>query len=222
MHKTLVIIGASGHGKVVVDIAEQIGCYDEILFCDDSMTRETVLGYPIVGDSQKALEYKEKADYIVAIGNSKIRENVMTNLQFQNGHIATLIHPKATVSRYAKIGYGTVVMAGAVINPDSEIGKGCIINTGATVDHDCRIGDFVHVAVGSHLCGTVAVGSHTWIGAGAIVKNNLDICGDCMIGAGAVVVKNIERKGKYMGVPAEKKKMLDSENSGGGSTGKTT
>lgn len=204
MHRTLVIIGAGGHGKVVADIAEQLGCYEEILFCDDSTVQKTVLNYPVVGDSQKALEYVEKADYIVAIGNGKIREKVMSNLKSQGGRIATLIHPRATVSRYAKIGCGTVVMAGAVLNPDSVIGEGCIINTGATVDHDCVIKDYVHTAVGSHLCGTVAVGSHTWIGAGAIVKNNVNICGDCMIGAGAVVVKDIKEAGTYIGVPARR------------------
>lgn len=203
-YKKLVIIGAGGHGKVVADIAESLGRYDDILFLDDKSESQTVLDYPVVGDSTKAAEYTDQAEFIVAIGNDVIRENMMCNLCSKGVHVATLVHPKATVSRHAKMGVGTVVMAGAVINPDSVIGRGCIINTGATVDHDCMVGDYVHVAVGSHLCGTVRIGSHTWIGAGATIKNNIDICDGCTIGAGAVIVKDIEEAGIYVGVPARR------------------
>lgn len=190
----LVIIGASGHGKVISDIADKLG-YKDIVFLDDDDSINECAGFPVVGKTQEATEID--GDKIVAIGNPSIRERIQDGL-----HTVTLIHPDAVIGRRVNIGEGTVVMAGAVINSDTTIGKGCIINTTSSVDHDCTIGDYVHVAVGAHICGTVRVGKKTWIGAGSTIINNLSICGDCMIGAGAVVVDNIDKSGKYIGVPA--------------------
>ena len=205
MHKKLIIIGASGHGKVVADIAGQLHKYEEIVFLDDNDSLDKCMGYPVVGKSDRMKEYLNVADFFVAIGNAKIRKKVMEQLQERNASIATLIHPAAIIGSHVTIGEGTVVMAGAVINPDTQVGEGCIINTCASVDHDCQIGDYVHVAVGAHVCGTVNVGESTWIGAGATVKNNVNICSDCMIGAGAVVVKDIDETGTYIGVPARRR-----------------
>lgn len=195
--KQLVIIGASGHGKVVADIARKTG-YEEICFLDDNESLTECSGYPVVGRSSEWTRFD--CDVFVAIGNAKIRERMMEELTDKS--VPTLIHPNAVIGENVSIGFGTVVVAGAIINPGATIGKGCIINTAASVDHDCVINDFVHVSVGAHVAGTVEVGKSTWIGAGAVVKNNLNICGDCMIGAGAVVIKDIEEPGTYVGVPA--------------------
>lgn len=202
MHKKLIIIGASGHGKVVADIAEKLHRYEEIVFLDDNTDLKECMGYPVVGKSDEIEKYRNDADFLVAIGNAENRKNVMEHLKERNVSIPTLIHPAAVVGSHVTIGEGTVVMAGAVINPDTVIGTGCIINTCASVDHDCRVGDYVHVAVGAHLCGTVEVGQSTWIGAGATVRNNVNICSDCIIGAGAIAIKDIDRVGTYIGVPA--------------------
>ncbi len=196
----LVIVGASGHGKVIADIAEKVG-YTDIVFLDDNPKVESCGNYKVVGGCKSALSYKN-ADFIVAIGNAKVRRNIQSELIAKGLHIVSLIHPAAVIAPNVKIGAGTVVMAGAVINPCTEIGQGCIVNTCASIDHDCRIGDYVHVSVGAHVAGTVIIGDNTWIGAGATVINNIKITADCMIGAGAVVVKNIENKGIYKGIPA--------------------
>lgn len=198
--KKLAIIGASGHGKVIADIAIRNG-YEEIVFFDDNREIHECAGFPVVGTSGEVDDYSDY-DVIVAIGNASIRKQI--HKQVGEDRLATLIHPQAVISRRVTIGKGTVVMAGAVVNSDTKIGEGCIINTGASVDHDCSIGDFVHVSVGAHVAGTVTVGDDTWIGAGATVSNNVAICGECMIGAGAVVVKNIKEPGTYVGSPAEK------------------
>lgn len=199
--KQLVIIGASGHGKVVADLAVHCG-YTDIAFLDDARSGGTCLGYPIVGAVRDAVLYHQ-SDFIVAIGNAETRERVQTMLLQKGLHMATLIHPKAVIASHVSIGAGSVIMAGTVINPDTKIGEGCIINTCASVDHDNVIGDYVHVSVGSHLAGTVHVGKGTWVGAGATVSNNIQICGGCMIGAGAVVVHDIMQAGTYIGVPAK-------------------
>ena len=199
--KKLAIIGASGHGKVVADIAGKSG-YDPIVFLDDDESVKQCGDYPVVGKSTDAENLH--CDVFVAIGNIKIRRRIQKMLKDAGVPISTLIHPNAVVAEDVKIGKGTVIMAGAVINPGTVLGEGCIINTCASVDHDCSVGVYVHVAVGAHLCGTVEVGEDTWIGAGALISNNRYVCSDCMIGAGAVVVHDIRDAATYVGVPAQK------------------
>ena len=197
--KRLMIIGASGHGKVVADIAAKNG-YEDIVFLDDDESLKGCAGYPIIGNSKLAVD--NDCDKIVAIGNSEIREKIQKKLS----NLITLIHPNAVISRRVKIGEGSVIMAGVVISSEVVIGKGCIINTCASVDHDCKIGDFSHISVGAHVAGTCEIGSRSWVGAGAIINNNINICDSCMIGAGAVVVKNINVAGTYIGIPAIRRK----------------
>lgn len=202
MSKQLVIIGASGHGKVIADIGEKNG-YTEILFLDDNKAVTACGKYSVVGASCDAIRYSS-SDFIVGIGKADIRKRIQEGLIAKGLHIATLVHPNSVIAPDVSLGVGTVVMAGAIINPGSKVGNGCIINTGATVDHDNVLEDYVHVSVGSHLAGTVSIGTNTWIGVGAIVSNNVSICENCMVGAGAVVVKDITEPDTYIGTPARK------------------
>ena len=202
MNKRIVIVGASGHGKVIADIAKKNG-YSDIVFLDDNALLKECNGYPVVGTSGDANQYSDR-DFIVAIGNARIREAVQNRLAATGMNLVTLVHPNAVIGENVSLDEGTVVMAGAVLNPCVKVGKGCIINTCASVDHDCTLGDFAHVSVGAHVAGTVTIGERTWLGIGSVVSNNIDITSDCMIGAGAVVVKNIQESGTYVGVPAKK------------------
>ena len=171
----LIIVGASGHGKVIADIAINVG-YKDIVFLDDDVSIKECSGFPVVGTC--SIVKNMEGDKIIAIGNAGVRERIHQDIS-----LITLIHPDAVIGRNVEIGEGSVVMAGAIINPDSRIGKGCIINTASSVDHDCVVGNYSHIAVGAHLCGTVGVGDCCWIGAGAVVSNNITI-GSCVtIGA---------------------------------------
>lgn len=199
MRRKLIIIGASGHGRVVADCGVKNG-YEDILFLDDNETLKKCGKYPVIGTSRRVKELR--GDVIVAIGNTEIRQKIQESIE--KDRLVTLIHPSAVVSE-AAIGEGSVVLAGAVINPGTRIGKGSIINTSSSVDHDCLVGNYVHVSVGAHIAGGVTIGDSTWIGAGAIVSNHLNICGGCLIGAGAVVIKDIREAGVYIGVPARRK-----------------
>jgi len=203
MDKRLVIIGASGHGKVVADIA-QLNGYKEIIFLDDDTNLKRNGIYAVVGTTKDIDKYKDH-HFIVGIGNNAIRARIIDQLEEKNALIVTLIHPSAVIDKTVHIEKGTVVMANTVINADACIGRGCIINTCSSVDHDCVIGDYVHVSVGAHIAGTVSIGERAWIGAGATINNNVSICGNCIIGAGAVVIKKIEESGTYIGVPAKQK-----------------
>jgi sugar O-acyltransferase (sialic acid O-acetyltransferase NeuD family) len=196
----LVIIGASGHGKVVADIAKLSG-YEDIVFLDDNSELTTCAGFPVIGPSSHIDE--TTGDVFVAVGNNQIRSRLMTVICDRS--IPVLRHPNSIIAEDVKIGRGTVVMAGAIINSGALIGEGCIINTSSSVDHDCTVGMYCHISVGAHLCGTVNVGTKSWVGAGATVINNINICHDCLIGAGATVIEDIVVPGTYVGVPAKRK-----------------
>ena len=203
MRQDVIIIGASGHGKVIADIVRLSGDYVFGLLDDAPDVAKEFLERPILGTINDYQRYLDKK-FVIAIGNSDVRERIAE--QMHGAEWYTAIHPSAVVSQLGtRIGEGTVIMANAVINPGTSIGKHCIINTGAIIDHDNQIEDYVHVSVGAKLAGTVSVGRKTWIGIGASIRNNTAICADCMIGAGAVVVKDIEEKGTYIGVPAAAK-----------------
>ena len=204
-NRKLLIIGAGGQGKVVADIAENMGCYDEIIFADSYTDKKICVGFPVVTQDEITDSDYNECDVIIAIGNSHTRGKIVDEFRRRGCFFPTLIHPKAVVARSANVDEGTVIMAGAVVNPEARVGKFCIVNTSSSIDHDCVIGDFCHVSVGAHLAGTVTVGEHTWIGAGACVNNNLDICPECMIGSGSMVVNSITEPGVYMGVPARLK-----------------
>lgn len=208
--KKLWIIGAGGHGKVVADIAEKTGHYEEIAFLDDGKAAgETCGRYVIRGTLSDGLRQIDGSEFFVAVGNASVRRRITKQLKDAGAEIPVLIHPDAVIAEDCRIGEGTVVMAGTVINSGCQIGKGVIVNTGASVDHDNIIGDFSHISVGAHLAGTVRIGSGVWIGIGAVVSNNLSITDDVIIGAGAAVIRNIEESGTYVGVPAERIEMME-------------
>ena len=204
MKNKLLIIGASGHGKVVADIALKMNKWQSVVFLDDDETLRTSMGIEVIGKSKSAYELLHDYDICVAVGNNAIREKLQTELESKGASLPALIHPTVVIGEQVNVGSGTVVMAGVVINCCTRIGKGCIINTGSTIDHDNVIGDYTHISPGVHLAGTVKVGQSTWIGIGSIVSNNVNIISGCKVGAGAVVVKDIKDPGTYVGVPVRK------------------
>ena len=202
MSKSVIVIGASGHGKVVADIIRCAG--DEVAgFLDDNKkSLNNFIGYPVLGSVTEYEKFLESY-FVVAIGNAEIRQKIADRLQGVKWY--TAIHPSAVISQIdVEIGEGTVVMANAVVNSGVSIGKHCIINSGAVVEHDNIIEDFVHISVGVKLAGTVHIGKRSWIGIGAVISNNISVCQDCMIGAGGVVVKDISESGIFVGVPVKK------------------
>ncbi|MDD6238195.1 MAG: acetyltransferase [Oscillospiraceae bacterium] len=204
MSEQVIVIGASGHGKVVADIVRKSG--DTLLgFLDDNKTLPpAICGIPVLGKTAEYAKYPE-ASFVIAIGNAAVREKIARQLDGVRWY--TAIHPSAVISPLdVHIGVGSVVMANAVVNPSAHIGKHCILNTTAVVEHDNRIGDFAHISVGAKLGGTVTIGNRAWVGIGAAISNNVTICDDCMVGAGAVVICDIKESGTYVGVPARKNK----------------
>ena len=197
---SLIIIGASGHGKVILDIALKNG-YQDIKFLDDSTDKQECAGYPIIDSIKNAYKYID-FDFIIAIGNNKTRKKIYNTLS--NHRFISLVHPSAIISRRVSIGLGTVVMANAVINSDTRVGDFCIVNTSSSIDHDCTIENFSHISVGSHIAGNVSIGSNSWIGVGAIVSNNIKMFNNVLIGAGSTVIRDIDSQGTYIETPSKK------------------
>lgn len=204
MKDKLIIIGASGHGKVVADIAIKMNKWQSIAFLDDDESIKTSMGLEVIGKTADAFTYRDEADFFVAIGSNVTREKIQEKLIEQGLNVVSLIHPSVVIGTGVEIGIGTAVMAGVVINSSSRIGKGCIINTSSSLDHDNIIEDYVHISPGVRTAGSVTIGKGTWLGIGSVVSNNINICSGCKVGAGAVVVKDITEPGTYVGVPVRK------------------
>ena len=202
--KRLVILGAGGHGRSVVDAAFKQGKWQSICFLDDSMTESCLGSVPIVGRISEAKDMADGSEFIVAIGDNGSRRILCESLERLHVEMALVVHPSAEIGLGVNLAPGTAILAGAIINCNARVGKGCIINTGATIDHDCTIHDFVHISPGVHIGGTVQIGEETWIGIGASLINNIAVSRNCTIGAGAVVIRDILDPGIYVGVPARR------------------
>lgn len=201
--KRLAILGASGHGKVVADCAEQCG-WTSVSFFDDAWPEKQDNGvWPVIGNTDSLLEsYRQFDGVLVAIGNNRTRQLKLQQLHGYGVLLPVLIHPAASVSRYASLGAGSVAFAGAVVNADTRVGMGAIINTAATIDHDCVLGAAVHVSPGANLAGGVSIGDRSWIGIGSSVVQLVKIGSDVMVGAGAAVVSDVATGHVVVGVPA--------------------
>lgn len=193
----VILIGASGHAKVVCSVIESMGIKIEACF-DQNPVINTLNGYQNLGELQA--EHFPNLPCLIAIGNNQIRQNIAQKTQRA---FLTAIAASAVIDQFVEIGAGTVVMQGAVVQRDTFIGKHCIINTKASIDHDNHIADYVHVSPGATLCGNVHVGEGTHIGAGATILPNIRIGAWCKIGAGAVVTQNINDHTTVVGVPAK-------------------
>ena len=187
------LYGASGHGKVIAEIAEENNLLIEA-FIDQNILRKDLLGYKVIHKIPQA-----NAEIVISIGNNFTRKSIATSnptLRF-----ISLIHPKSIISKRSTVDVGTVVMGGVTINPETKIGKHCIINTNSSIDHDCIIEDFVHVSPNVALAGDVRIGEGTHIGIGANIIQGIKIGKWCTIGAGSVIIRDVPDGATVVGNP---------------------
>ncbi|NTU52896.1 MAG: acetyltransferase [Chlorobiaceae bacterium] len=203
-HRVLFILGASGHGMVVAEAAISSG-WDDVVFYDDAWPTISCIGpWQVIGNSQSIIEkYPISHSMIVAIGNNHTRLQKIKYFENKGFTFPVITHPSCIISRSARIGKGTVIIAGSIINALSDIGTGCIINTGATIDHHCILKDGVHVSPGAHLAGGVQIGEECWIGMGSCIKQGIIIGDRSIIGMGSVVIQDINSDVTVAGVPAK-------------------
>lgn len=207
----LVVVGAGGHGKVVVATALEAGV-DVVAILDDAPAKwgSNLLGVPVLGPVVSFGKFcREGFRFVLAVGENRLRKK----LSFLMAGVAwaTLVHPKAYVHSTATLGEGTVVFAGAVVQPSAQIGRHAIVNTGAVVEHDCRVGDWAHLASGVRLAGGVEVEEGAFLGAGAVVIPGKRVGKWSIVGAGGVVVRDIPDLSLASGVPARVERSLQEE-----------
>lgn len=194
------IFGASGHGKVIAEIAEQ--CKLKITaFVDQDRSKKQLLNYKVI------YEVAEPKQMFIAIGNNGIRKKIAD--AYSSTSCPILIHPLSIISQRSVILEGTVIMAGVSINTGVRIGKHCIVNTNASIDHDCLLEDFVHISPNVALAGDVRVGEGTHIGIGACVIQGITIGKWCTIGAGTVVIRDVPDGVTLVGNPGRILKKSD-------------
>ena len=200
----LVLLGAGGHGKAVLDLTLAAGGFEVAGLVDAAPRDAAVLGHPVLG-TEAALPGL-RADGVTqahpAIGDNAQRLAAGARLRHADFVLPPLVHPTATIGTGAVIGDGVVVMARAVIGPDARIGRLALINTGAIVEHDCDVGEGAHVGPGAVLAGGVRLGPRVLVGAGAAICPGVTIGADARIGAGAAVTRDVAAGVTVGGVPA--------------------
>ncbi len=204
--RKLILVGGGGHCKSVLDAAERMNCFDEIVITDPVLEKGSmVLGHKVAGTDDE-LPFLFKAGYkeaFVTVGSIKttvIRRKITERLKEIGFKLPEIIDPSAVVSEHAEIGEGTFVGKNAVINADAKVGRMAIINSGAIIEHECQIGDFSHVSVGALLCGNVTVEDDVFIGAGSRLMQGIIIGGKTVVGMGSTVIRDVEKDSVCVGL----------------------
>lgn len=208
MKEQIIIVGAGGHARSVMDILIEnqeydiVGCLDPVCSVRDCV--EYMEDVPIIGDDSAMESYYHQGitNIFIALGDNALRKKVSYQAEQLGYHRINVISRYARISSRASLGSGICVMAGAVINVNCQIGDGCIINTNCSLDHDCRVGDYSHIAPGVAISGTTIVGEGVHIGTNSAVIDGITIGDWSYIGAGAAVVNNIDSHIMAYGVPA--------------------
>ncbi|MNQ93431.1 putative acetyltransferase EpsM [compost metagenome] len=187
--RTLLVLGAGGHGKAVAEAALLSGDWQRVMFVDDRWPelRES-FGLPVVANIAGLAEVARQADAaIAAVGNNALRDQWLSAIRLAGLTPATVIHPRACVSTSARIGAGTAIMAMAMIGVDVQIGEGAIVNAGAVVDHDASLGDLAHLGVGVSIAGGVRVGACAWLQAGCCAGYQVAVPDGALYGPGTAL-----------------------------------
>jgi sugar O-acyltransferase (sialic acid O-acetyltransferase NeuD family) len=204
----IIVIGSSGHAKVVIDIVESEGRFSIAGLIDSHGDADAkVLGYPVIGreeDLPRLLDEANISGVLIAIGDNFVRGKVAARLADTHPslELVSAVHPKSSIGKDVTIGEGTVIMAGAILNASSVVGRGCIVNTGASLDHDSRMGDYASLGPGCATGGNCRIGAYVAIGIGAIVSHGIAIGDHTVIGAGSTVISNIDTLRVAYGTPA--------------------
>lgn len=204
MHTELIyVIGAGGHGKVVLDalLASEMPA-SRIRVRDDALVfvGRTLLGHPIQTPAADATMSGHL--FHLAVGDGAARRRLFAELIALGARPVTLTHPGALVSPFATLDGGAFIAARAIVAPDARVGQGVIVNHGAVVDHDCMVDDFSHIAPNATLGGGVKIGKGVLVGAGANVLPGISVSDGAVIGAGAVVTQDVAAGEVYVGIPA--------------------
>jgi sugar O-acyltransferase (sialic acid O-acetyltransferase NeuD family) len=205
--RELVVIGAGGMAREVLDVVEAINQVKEawrvVGLVADPAPEGSLLrrrGHRFLGNIDKLRDID--CDVVIGIGIGSARSRIDAEVTSWGHRSATLVHPAATVGSEVEVGEGTVLLAGARVTTNIVLGRHVHINQNATIGHDCRLGDYVSVNPLAAVSGRVTIGSGTMVGANAVIIEDRRVGQRCTIGAGAVVIRDIDDDLTVVGVPA--------------------
>lgn len=202
--KRLAILGASGHGKVIAEIALSTD-WDSVEFYDDAFPdKSTIHDVSIQGGLDKLIEKSDCYDgFHVAIGDNRTRLNILNRLLKLSLHCPNIIAPSSVISQSVSMGIGISIMANVVVNTGVRLGDGVILNTSCSVDHDCNIASGAHISPGANLAGDVSIGICSWVGIGSAIIEGKVVGDNSIIGAGSAVIIDIPNDVTAVGVPSK-------------------
>ncbi|MCM1220810.1 MAG: acetyltransferase [Lachnospiraceae bacterium] len=212
--KKVIILGAGGHAKVVLEGIDIVQYKVEgFLDKDSSRKGEHISGFPVLGDDSDPGKWFSMGITccivgIGHVGHAELRNRLFLMYAAAGFEMINAVHPTAYISPGARMGSGTVIMPGAIVNSGAVIGDNCIINTAAVIEHDVKISNGVHIAPGCVIAGTSCIGDNTFIGAGTTVINGICIGCNSIVGAGSVVVSNLPENSLSLGIPARVRKEI--------------
>lgn len=207
--KKVLIIGASGHSKVIIDIFEKTKGYEILGLLDDNIEfGEITFDYNILGNMDNLpviLQMHPNCELFIAIGDNWIRKKIKDRIVKIEPNIkfATAIHPLTIIGKGCSIGQGASIMAGAIIGSSVSIGDFAIVNTRASIDHDGKMEDFSSIAPNVITGSSVSIGEYTAVGISATLKHGVKIGKHSIIGAGSLLLKDCEEFTVSYGVPAK-------------------
>ena len=200
----LIIIGAGGHGTVVADMAMSAG-YNVLAFVDSRKIGSKIVGVDVIPSvTELSSNIVSSCGFVIAIGDNFSREIAYRDLLaiLPNAHFPMLSHPSATISSFASIGQGTVVLAQSYIGPNCRVGQFCILNTQASLDHDSELCDFSTLAPKVSTGGNVYVGRRSAVCIGATLKQRVRVGADSVIGAHSFLNSDVPDCSVVYGAPA--------------------
>lgn len=197
--KSVVVVGAGGHSRVVCPLIKLLGHHVTYLLDDnEKLHGKQVHGLLVKGNTD---DLKNETDAFIAIGNNAIRKKIVESVDKKN--YPSFIHPDALISSEAEIGEGTVIMAGAIIQPGSKIGDHVIVNSGVVIDHDCTLENYTQIAPSATLAGSCTLKEGAFMGVNACVIEGLTLGEWSVVGAAAAVISDIPEHCTAVGVPAK-------------------
>jgi len=209
----MLIIGAGGFAKQLIEVFDQLGLLKEIVLFDDYSDPPEDKLYDLIpilhSDEEVKKRFATDDRFALGIGDPGKRARLAKRFLALGGKLETIISPKAYVSKInTKIKTGTTVLTSAIVENGVEIGEGVLINIGAFVTHDCRIGDYSEVSPGVRISGGCSIGSLCFLGTGSVLLPGIKIGDGAKVAAGSVVLENVPPNVLVAGVPATIKKTL--------------
>ncbi|PID90772.1 MAG: acetyltransferase [Bacteroidetes bacterium] len=200
MSRPIVLVGGGGHCRSVLNTLADSG--REVLGILDLPKNlgQPVLDWEVIGTDDDIPRLAPEADFIITTGfisDPTLRIMLIDRVSLAGGHFATAIAPTASISRYAQVGEGVVVLHGARVNAGVYVGPHCILNTQAVLEHDVEVGCNSHVSTGAILNGGVQLGANSFVGSRSVILQGVSICDATVIGAGSVVRHDIREAGVF-------------------------